>query len=86
MRIQGKVLAAMEALLRDLLYCDALVKLMAKCLMTLDLSAVDTKSIMGREGVARLGLDKTKLDVKAAPSGRRSLSTPFGPCSPLCSG
>ena len=68
MRIQGKVLAAMEALLRDLLYYDALVKPMAKCLMTLDLSAVDMKSIMGREGVARLGLDKTKLDVKAAPS------------------
>ena len=57
-----------KALLRDLLYYDALVKPMAKCLITLDLSAVDMKSIMGREGVARLGLDKTKLDVKAAPS------------------
>ena len=68
MRIQGKVLAAMEALLRDLLYYDALVKPMAKCLITLDLSAIDMKSVMGREGVARLGLDKTKLDVKAAPS------------------
>ena len=68
MRIQGKVLAAMEALLRDLLYYDALVKPMAKCLITLDMSAIDMKSVMGREGVARLGLDKTKLDVKAAPS------------------
>jgi hypothetical protein len=68
MRIQGKVLAAMESLLRDLLYYDALVKPMAKCLITLDLSSIDMKSVMGREGVARLGLDKTKLDVKAAPS------------------
>ena len=68
MRIQGKVLAAMEALLRDLLYYDALVKPMAKCLITLDMSAIDMKAVMGREGVARLGLDKTKLDVKAAPS------------------
>ena len=41
---------------------------MVKCLITLDLYAIDMKSVMGREGVARLGLDKTKLDVKAAPS------------------
>jgi hypothetical protein len=78
MRIQGKVLAAMEALLRDLLYYDALVKPMAKCLITLDLSVIDMKSVMGREGVARLGLDKTKLDVKAVML--------CGPCSPLLSG
>ena len=37
MRIQSKVLAAMEALLRDLLYYDAIVKPMAKCLITLRL-------------------------------------------------
>ena len=68
MRIQSKVLAAMEALLRDLLYYDAIVKPMAKCLITMDLSSLDLKAVMGREGVSKLGLDKWKSDAKVAPS------------------
>ena len=68
MRIQSKVLAAMEALLRDLLYYDAMVKPMAKCLITMDLSSLDLKAVMGREGISKLGLDKSKSDAKVAPS------------------
>ena len=52
----------MEALLRDLLYYDAIVKPMAKYLTTMDLSSLDLKAVMGREGVSKLGLDKSKID------------------------
>ena len=68
MRIQAKVLAAMEALLRDLLYYDAIVKPMAKCVVTMDLASLDLKAVMGREGISKLGLDKSKSEAKAAPS------------------
>ena len=68
MRIQAKVLAALEALLRDLLYYDAIVKPMAKCVVTMDLASLDLKAVMGREGISKLGLDKSKSEAKAAPS------------------
>ena len=67
MRIQAKVLAAMEALLRDLLCYDAIVKPMAKCIVTMELAYLDLKAVMGRQGISKLGLDKSKSGAKAAP-------------------
>ena len=67
-RVQNKVVASLEALLRDLLHYDALVKPMALCLIKLDLASLDLKAAMGREGVSRLGLDKSKTEVKGLQS------------------
>ena len=62
------MVASLEALLRDLLHYDALVKPMALCRIKLDLASLDLKVAMGREGVSRLGLDKSKTEVKGLQS------------------